>query len=182
MSNRTEINERVAEELAKLVDKLEKQHEKQMKELLEGLKVLNKNYIDMKYKKEPKPASFFDKLLGNKCPLEQHQRDLVLSQIEMSKAARELRNKNKNREDNMRKKLKEGLHEIRLEYDCDYKVMIDKKRKENMKNNVNQKKAVYKRPDSSVVLGKTSKLKKSTPESRMKNRFKLKLQPKNSRP
>ena len=194
---REEINNKIADSLDAFLEKFNKNFNKELLELQEEYKHCMKIDDMMRNAKVPKKGSLMDGFFSfmftgefPECPQKKFYREQALAQYERGKALRNFVNKAEGKEKETKIAVKEALHTIRLEYDYEYKALNNKKNKvSNANKNKNkvkkEKKVVYKRPEAEQVLGKsfkTSKLKKTTPETRLANRLKLKLKPKNSRP
>lgn len=185
---RKEIDLKIYEELKEVKDKINEYQLKEIKKLEKNYNLMLENYKKISNSKpDPDTRWFFD--FWSESPAKKFEREKSLAQFKKGQA---LRNLTKTIEDQPRKgqkMMRKELHRIKMTYDSEYRIeyekSITKKSRENKVDFVKkERKAVYKRPDSKEVLGikKTSRVKQTTPESRLRNKFKLKLQPKNSRP
>lgn len=176
---RTKLNKKIALELVKAAKEIEKKINKDIKILTAEYEYSKNCYL---HELNSKPAAdtrwFFD--FWSESPEQKHQREIYAKQVEHAVAFRKLLNKIENKSDDKKKEIGKKLHLIKLEHDVDYRNAHRRK----LSNVSKVKKSVYKRPSSDEVLGikSKSKLKPTTPESRLKNKLKPKLQPNNKKP
>jgi len=185
---RKEIDLKIYEELKEARDRINEYQLKQIKKLEKNYETMVSNYKKIaKSKPDPDTRWFFD--FWSESPAQKFEREKNLAQFKQGQALRNLTRAIEEQPKKGQKMMKKELHRIKMTYDIEYRIehekSITKKARESRIGFAKkERKAVYKRPDSKEVLGtkKPSRLKPTTPESRLRNKFKLKLQPKNSRP
>lgn len=185
---REEIDLKIYEELKEVREKINEYQVKQLEKLNAKYEIAVDNYKRMaKSKPDHDTRWFFD--FWSESPDQKFEREKALAQFEQGQALRKLIKTIEEQPEQGKRMARKELHRIKMTYDNEYRVEYRKSVSEKSKQSrigfeKKERKAVYKRPDSKEVLGtkKTSKVKPTTPESRLRNKFKLKLQPKNSRP
>lgn len=184
---REEIDLKIYEELKEVREKINEYQVKQLEKLNAKYEIAVDNYKRMaKSKPEPDTRWFFD--FWSESPAQKFEREKALAQFEQGQALRKLIKTIEDQPEQGKRMARKELHRIKMTYDSEYRSeyknsITEKSKQSRIGFEKKERKAVYKRPDSKEVLGtKTSKVKPTTPESRLRNKFKLKLQPKNSRP